>query len=105
MPLWHNQRVLPGVAREGHDFRHAAQPFGGNRDIRFTGGEPCLRPELLVALSRRFLEGLPGSVVRINSNGTLVDDASWAVREVGPEELWGHRGPTMDAIEAGGGRS
>lgn len=46
-----------------------------------------------------------GCGVEFGCNGTLVDDASWAVREVGPEELWGHRGPTMDAIEAGGGRS
>jgi 3,4-dihydroxy-9,10-secoandrosta-1,3,5(10)-triene-9,17-dione 4,5-dioxygenase len=46
-----------------------------------------------------------GCGVEFGCGGTLVDDASWAVREVGPEELWGHRGPTMDAIEAGGGRS
>jgi len=46
-----------------------------------------------------------GCGIEFGCGGTLVDDASWAVREVGPEELWGHRGPTMDAIEAGGGRS
>ena len=46
-----------------------------------------------------------GCGVEFGCGGTLVDDASWAVREVGPEELWGHRGPAMDAIEAGGGRS
>ena len=43
--------------------------------------------------------------IEFGCGGTLVDDARWAVREVGPEELWGHRGPAMDAIEAGGGRS
>lgn len=46
-----------------------------------------------------------GCGVEFGCGGTLVDDARWAVREVGPEELWGHRGPSMDAIEAGGGRS
>ncbi len=46
-----------------------------------------------------------GCGIEFGCNGTLVDDARWAVREVGPDELWGHRGPTMDAIEAGGGRA
>jgi 2,3-dihydroxybiphenyl 1,2-dioxygenase len=46
-----------------------------------------------------------GCGIEFGCGGTLVDDENWAVREVGPEELWGHRGPTMDAIEAGGGRS
>ena len=46
-----------------------------------------------------------GCGIEFGCNGTLVDDARWAVREVGPEELWGHHGPTMDEIEAGGGRS
>lgn len=43
--------------------------------------------------------------IEFGCNGTLVDDARWQTRDVGPEELWGHRGPTMDAIEAGGGRA
>ena len=46
-----------------------------------------------------------GCGIEFGCNGTLVDDARWQTRDVGPEELWGHRGPTMDAIEAGGGRA
>ncbi|MDX9719187.1 MAG: radical SAM protein [Myxococcota bacterium] len=53
----------------------AAGVDGTSLQLRFSGGEPCLRPELLVELSTRFLSALPGSVVRINSNGTLVDEA------------------------------
>jgi 2,3-dihydroxybiphenyl 1,2-dioxygenase len=46
-----------------------------------------------------------GCAIELGYAGTLVDEASWLVREVGPNELWGHRGPTMDDIEAGGDRS
>jgi 2,3-dihydroxybiphenyl 1,2-dioxygenase len=42
--------------------------------------------------------------VELGYGGTLIDEASWVVREVGPNELWGHRGQTMEEIEAGGGR-
>lgn len=35
-------------------------------------------------------------------NGILVDDATWTVTEFsGRGDLWGHRGPSMDAISAG----
>lgn len=43
--------------------------------------------------------------IEFGAGGTLVDDARWTIRDVGPDELWGHRGPTMDLIEAGGGRA
>ncbi|MBK7948281.1 MAG: VOC family protein [Deltaproteobacteria bacterium] len=46
-----------------------------------------------------------GCGIEFGAGGTLVDDARWQIREVGPDELWGHRGPTMDQIEAGGGRA
>ena len=46
-----------------------------------------------------------GCAVELGYAGMLVDEDRWVVREVGPEELWGHRGSTMDDIEAGGGRS
>ncbi|MBW2498814.1 MAG: VOC family protein [Deltaproteobacteria bacterium] len=46
-----------------------------------------------------------GCGVELGHGGTLIDEESWVVREVGPNELWGHRGPTMDEIEAGGGRA
>ena len=37
--------------------------------------------------------------------GMLIDEDTWVVREVGPNELWGHRGATMDEIEVEGGRA
>ena len=46
-----------------------------------------------------------GCAIELGYAGMLVDEDTWVVREVGPNELWGHRGPTMDDIEAGGGRS
>ncbi|MAG29386.1 MAG: 2,3-dihydroxybiphenyl 1,2-dioxygenase [Deltaproteobacteria bacterium] len=46
-----------------------------------------------------------GCGIEFGHGAMLVDEESWVVREVGPNELWGHRGPTMDEIEAGGGRS
>ena len=46
-----------------------------------------------------------GCAIELGYAGMLVDEDTWVVREVGPDELWGHRGPTMDDIEAGGGRS
>jgi 3,4-dihydroxy-9,10-secoandrosta-1,3,5(10)-triene-9,17-dione 4,5-dioxygenase len=42
--------------------------------------------------------------IEFGHGGMLVDEASWVVREVGCNELWGHRGATMDQIETGGGR-
>lgn len=45
-----------------------------------------------------------GCGVEFGHGGMLVDEASWVVREVGCNELWGHTGATMDQIEAGGGR-
>ena len=52
-----------------------------------------------------YVENPSGCAVELGFGGMLVDEASWVVREVGPNELWGHRGTTMDEIEAGGGRS
>ncbi len=52
-----------------------------------------------------YIETPSGCAVELGYAGMLVDEASWVVREVGPNELWGHRGPTMDKIEAGGGRA
>ena len=46
-----------------------------------------------------------GCAIELGYAGMLVDEDTWVMREVGPDELWGHRGPTMDDIEAGGGRS
>lgn len=46
-----------------------------------------------------------GVGLELGYDGTLVDESAWVVREVGPNELWGHRGAAMDDIEAGGGRS
>lgn len=46
-----------------------------------------------------------GCGVELGWGGTVVDEDAWAVREVGPDELWGHRGADMDAIEEGGGRA
>jgi 3,4-dihydroxy-9,10-secoandrosta-1,3,5(10)-triene-9,17-dione 4,5-dioxygenase len=46
-----------------------------------------------------------GCGIELGYGGLLIDEQTWVVREVGPNELWGHRGPTMDDIEAGGGRS
>lgn len=47
----------------------------------------------------------PGCGFELGFGGMLVDETSWVVREVGPTELWGHRGAAMDEIEAGGGRA
>jgi 2,3-dihydroxybiphenyl 1,2-dioxygenase len=52
-----------------------------------------------------YVETPSACAVEVGYAGMLVDEATWVVREVGPNELWGHRGPTMDEIEAGGGRS
>jgi 2,3-dihydroxybiphenyl 1,2-dioxygenase len=46
-----------------------------------------------------------GCAVEIGHGSMVIDEESWVVREVGPNELWGHRGPTMNEIEAGGGRA
>jgi sulfatase maturation enzyme AslB (radical SAM superfamily) len=40
--------------------------------IRFTGGEPWMEPELVGGISGRFLDGFPGGRVVVNTNGTLV---------------------------------
>ena len=52
-----------------------------------------------------YVESPSGAAIEIGHDGMLIDEANWLVREVGPNELWGHRGPTMDDIEQGGGRS
>jgi 3,4-dihydroxy-9,10-secoandrosta-1,3,5(10)-triene-9,17-dione 4,5-dioxygenase len=51
-----------------------------------------------------YVESPSGCGVEFGFGGMLIDEASWVVREVGCNELWGHVGPTMDQIEAGGGR-
>jgi 2,3-dihydroxybiphenyl 1,2-dioxygenase len=52
-----------------------------------------------------YVESPSGVCIEFGWAGTLIDESSWVVREVGPNELWGHRGPTMDEIEEGGGRA
>lgn len=52
-----------------------------------------------------YVESPSACAVELGHAGMLIDEASWVVREVGPNELWGHRGPTMDAIEVGGDRA
>ena len=52
-----------------------------------------------------YVESPSGPSIEFGCAGTLIDEASWVVREVGPNEIWGHRGPTMDEIEQGGGRA
>lgn len=52
-----------------------------------------------------YVESPSGCAIELGFGGMLIDEEGWLVREVGPEELWGHRGPTMDEIEAGGGRA
>jgi 2,3-dihydroxybiphenyl 1,2-dioxygenase len=42
-----------------------------------------------------------GFEVEYGWNGILIDDATWTVTDFGGRgDLWGHRGPTMDAITA-----
>ncbi len=52
-----------------------------------------------------YIESPAGNGIELGWAGMLIDEDSWVVREVGPNELWGHRGAQMDEIEAGGGRS
>lgn len=52
-----------------------------------------------------YAESPSGCAIELGFAGMLVDEEGWVVREVGPEELWGHRGAVMDEIEAGGGRA
>jgi 2,3-dihydroxybiphenyl 1,2-dioxygenase len=71
-----------------------------NAPVMMTIGQHANDPMLSF-----YLTSPSGCGVEFGAGGTIVDDAHWRIRDVGPEELWGHRGPTMDAIEAGGGRS
>jgi sulfatase maturation enzyme AslB (radical SAM superfamily) len=43
----------------------------GRPQIRFTGGEPWLEPELLCDITRSFLDAIPEGWVVVNTNGTL----------------------------------
>ena len=52
-----------------------------------------------------YVESPSGAAVEVGHAGMMIEESSWVVREVGPNELWGHRGPTMDDIEEGGGRA
>jgi len=51
-----------------------------------------------------YVQSPSGCGIELGHGGMLIDEASWVVREVGCNELWGHVGATMDEIEAGGGR-
>jgi 2,3-dihydroxybiphenyl 1,2-dioxygenase len=51
-----------------------------------------------------YVESPSGCGIEFGFGGMRIDEASWVVREVGCNELWGHAGATMDQIEAGGGR-
>ncbi|MBJ19220.1 MAG: hypothetical protein GY910_07645 [bacterium] len=51
-----------------------------------------------------YVETPSGNGIEFGWAAMLIDEARWMVREIGPNELWGHRGPQMDEIEAGGGR-
>lgn len=42
--------------------------------IRFTGGEPWLEPELLCDITRSFLEAIPEGWVVVNTNGTMLPE-------------------------------
>jgi len=71
-----------------------------NAPVMMTIGQHANDPMLSF-----YLTSPSGCGIEFGCGGTLVDDARWQTREVGPEELWGHRGADMDAIEAGGGRA